>query len=102
MEIDLLRGLQHKNIVQYIEHLMVDSTLNIVMEFVFLLLLPFFLLFSHPLSLSLSYRFVENGSLYGMLKEYGNFPEELCKVYIAKTLEGLVYLHAQGFFLFGG
>ena len=34
MEIDLLRGLQHKNIVQYIEHLMVDSTLNIVMEFV--------------------------------------------------------------------
>ena len=36
MEIHLLRGLQHNNIVQYIDHIMVDSTLNIVMESAYL------------------------------------------------------------------
>jgi serine/threonine protein kinase len=130
MEIHLLRGLQHKNIVQYIDHIMVDSTLNIVMEYgpapslslslslspslppslslslvifhvfhiqwrLFLMLILCLCLFVR-MSVCIFFRYVENGSLYGMVRDYGCFPEELCKVYIKKTLQGLVYLHEQG------
>lgn len=40
MEIDLLKMLQHKNIVHYIEHVCTDLQLSIIMECV---LLPCFL-----------------------------------------------------------
>ena len=40
MEIDLLKMLQHKNIVHYIEHVCTDLQLSIIMECV---VLPYFL-----------------------------------------------------------
>lgn len=40
MEIDLLKMLQHKNIVHYIEHVCTDLQLSIIMECV---LQPYFL-----------------------------------------------------------
>jgi serine/threonine protein kinase len=55
---------------------------------------------SHFRSLATSYpvdrRFCENGSLSGICKRFGKFPENLVAVYISQVLEGLVYLHDQG------
>jgi serine/threonine protein kinase len=43
-----------------------------------------------------SSRFCENGSLHGICKRFGKFPENLVAVYISQVLQGLVYLHDQG------
>jgi serine/threonine protein kinase len=72
MEINLLKELSHPNIVRYLGHYQSESKLSIVMEY------------------------VENGSLAGMVKEHGIFPESLAAVYILQVLEGLIYLHRQG------
>jgi len=71
-EINLLQSLDHINIVRYIGHIRKGKELSIVMEY------------------------VENGSLAGMVKKYGRFPEPLARAYIRKVLDGLVYLHQQG------
>ncbi|XP_044968145.1 MAP3K epsilon protein kinase 1-like isoform X1 [Hordeum vulgare subsp. vulgare] len=73
-EIDLLKNLNHKNIVKYLGSLKTNSHLHIILEY------------------------VENGSLANIIKpnKFGPFPESLAAVYIAQVLEGLVYLHEQG------
>uniref|UniRef100_A0A7N0UJB9 non-specific serine/threonine protein kinase n=1 Tax=Kalanchoe fedtschenkoi TaxID=63787 RepID=A0A7N0UJB9_KALFE len=73
-EIDLLKNLNHKNIVKYLGSLKTKSHLHIILEF------------------------VENGSLADIIKpnKFGPFPESLVAVYISQVLEGLVYLHEQG------
>lgn len=73
-EIDLLKNLNHKNIVKYLGSFKTKSHLYITLEF------------------------VENGSLASIIKpsKFGAFPESLVAVYIAQVLEGLVYLHEQG------
>ncbi|KAL1568774.1 MAP3K epsilon protein kinase 1 [Salvia divinorum] len=73
-EIDLLKNLNHKNIVKYLGSLKTKSHLHIILEY------------------------VENGSLANIIKpnRFGPFPESLVAVYIAQVLEGLVYLHEQG------
>ncbi|XP_057478364.1 LOW QUALITY PROTEIN: MAP3K epsilon protein kinase 1-like [Actinidia eriantha] len=73
-EIDLLKNLNHKNIVKYLGSLKTKSHLHIILEY------------------------VENGSLANIIKpnKFGPFPESLVAVYIAQVLEGLVYLHDQG------
>ncbi|XP_062183894.1 MAP3K epsilon protein kinase 1-like isoform X2 [Phragmites australis] len=73
-EIDLLKNLNHKNIVKYLGSLKTKSHLHIILEY------------------------VENGSLANIIKpnKFGPFPESLVAVYIAQVLEGLVYLHEQG------
>ncbi|PIN06315.1 MEKK [Handroanthus impetiginosus] len=73
-EIDLLKNLNHKNIVKYLGSLKTKSHLHIILEY------------------------VENGSLANIVKpnKFGPFPESLVAVYIAQVLEGLVYLHEQG------
>uniref|UniRef100_A0A2P2MTC6 non-specific serine/threonine protein kinase n=1 Tax=Rhizophora mucronata TaxID=61149 RepID=A0A2P2MTC6_RHIMU len=73
-EIDLLKNLNHKNIVKYLGSLKTKSHLFIILEY------------------------VENGSLANIIKpnKFGPFPESLVAVYIAQVLEGLVYLHEQG------
>lgn len=67
MEINLLRKLEHPNIVKYIGNLTrlmlldsiyTDHFLNIILEF------------------------VENGSLDSLIKKFGKFPESLVAVYI--------------------
>ncbi|XP_010534878.1 PREDICTED: MAP3K epsilon protein kinase 1-like isoform X2 [Tarenaya hassleriana] len=73
-EIDLLKNLNHKNIVKYLGSLKTRSHLHIILEY------------------------VENGSLANIIKpnRFGPFPESIVADYIAQVLEGLVYLHEQG------
>lgn len=73
-EIDLLKNLNHKNIVKYLGSLKTKTDLHIILEY------------------------VENGSLANIIKpnKFGPFPESLVAVYISQVLEGLVYLHEQG------
>ncbi|TYH86083.1 hypothetical protein ES332_D01G017500v1 [Gossypium tomentosum] len=73
-EIDLLKNLNHKNIVKYLGSSKTKAHLHIILEY------------------------VENGSLANIIKpnKFGPFPESLVAVYIAQVLEGLVYLHEQG------
>jgi len=80
-EINLLRRLDHCNIVKYIgilklslfpiDSMYTDHHLNIILEF------------------------VENGSLDNLIKKFGRFPETLVAVYIQQVLQGLDYLHSQ-------
>ncbi|KND02754.1 STE/STE11/CDC15 protein kinase [Spizellomyces punctatus DAOM BR117] len=71
-EIDLLKELNHANIVQYLGFVKTPEYLNIIMEY------------------------CENGSLSNICRRFGRFPEHLVALYIAQVLEGLVYLHEQG------
>ncbi|KAI3694078.1 hypothetical protein L1987_77037 [Smallanthus sonchifolius] len=73
-KIDLLKNLNHKNIVKYLGSIKTETHLYIILEY------------------------VENGSLASIIKpdKFGPFPESLVAVYIAQVLEGLVYLHEQG------
>eukprot|EP00850_Spirogloea_muscicola_P007816 SM000040S14828 [mRNA] locus=s40:632092:641340:+ [translate_table: standard] len=73
-EIDLLKNLNHRNIVKYLGSFKTKSHLYIILEY------------------------VENGSLASIIKpsKFGAFPESLVAIYIAQVLEGLVYLHEQG------
>nr|KIR47073.1 STE/STE11/CDC15 protein kinase [Cryptococcus bacillisporus CA1280] len=71
-EIDLLKNLNHTNIVKYKGFARDKENLWIILEY------------------------CENGSLQTILKKFGKFPESLVAVYIRQVLEGLIYLHEQG------
>ncbi|KIM28334.1 hypothetical protein M408DRAFT_140026 [Serendipita vermifera MAFF 305830] len=71
-EIDLLKNLNHPNIVKYKGFVKTKEFLNIILEY------------------------CENGSLQNICKRFGKFPESLVAVYISQVLHGLVYLHDQG------
>jgi len=73
MEIKLLQGLMHPNIVKYRDAIRSEKHLNIVLEY------------------------VENGSLASLLNKFkGAIPEPLIAHYIGQVLLGLNYLHNQG------
>lgn len=71
-EINLLRKLNHENIVKYYTTIRSDDHLYIVLEY------------------------MENGSLSQFLKKFGALSETLVAVYISQVLRGLAYLHEQG------
>ncbi|PGG99793.1 STE/STE11 protein kinase [Helicocarpus griseus UAMH5409] len=70
-EIDLLQGLQHPNIVQYLGTSTDESHLNIFLEY------------------------VPGGSIAMMLKQYNTFQEPLIKNFVRQILAGLSYLHSR-------
>ncbi|KIW46831.1 uncharacterized protein PV06_02463 [Exophiala oligosperma] len=72
LEIDLLKNLDHPNIVKYHGSVKTPDTLNIILEY------------------------CENGSLHSISKNFGRFPENLVGLYMSQVLQGLVYLHEQG------
>ncbi|KAF9546289.1 hypothetical protein EC957_009902 [Mortierella hygrophila] len=72
MEIDLLKKLNHANIVKYYGFEKTTEYLNIILEF------------------------CENGSLSSLCKNFGKLPEHLGATYITQVLDGLIYLHDQG------
>ncbi|KAK4686375.1 hypothetical protein P7C73_g3746, partial [Tremellales sp. Uapishka_1] len=71
-EVELLQRFSHPSIVKYEGMSRDEHFLNIVLEY------------------------VENGSLGSTLKAFGKFNERLVSSYVAKILEGLIYLHSQG------
>ncbi len=73
-EIELLKTLNHANIVKYIGSFKTRTHLYIILEF------------------------MESGALSAMIKpgRMGVFPEHLVAVYITQVLQGLQYLHEQG------
>ncbi|CAN0292189.1 unnamed protein product, partial [Laminaria digitata] len=70
-EIDLLKKLNHPNIVKYIDTIQTAGHLHIVLE-------------------------IMESSLSAMCKKFGNFSESLTAIYMTQVLEGLKYLHDQG------
>lgn len=68
-EIDLLRDLQHPNIVHYLGTCTDEHHLNIFLEY------------------------VPGGSIAAMLKQYNTFQEPLVRNFVRQILEGLNYLH---------
>lgn len=73
-EVELLKSLNHRNVVQYLGSFRTRHYLYIIMEL------------------------VEAGSLSYLIKQsdVGAFPETVVAVYIEQVLHGLAYLHAQG------
>ena len=71
-EINLLKKLDHPNIVKYIECIQTKTHINLVLEY------------------------VEGGSLHYILKQSGKMGEHLVFIFVKQILEGLVYLHNQG------
>lgn len=70
-EIDLLRDLQHPNIVQYLGSNSDDEHFNIFLEY------------------------VPGGSVAAMLNSYGQLQEPLIRNFVRQILTGLSYLHGQ-------
>lgn len=71
-EIDLLKNLNHPNIVKYQGFVNSPEALYIILEY------------------------CENGSLHSICKNFGKFPENLVSLYTAQVLQGLLFLHDQG------
>lgn len=71
-EIDLLKNLNHPNIVKYHGFVKTADSLYIILEY------------------------CEQGSLHSICKNFGKFPENLVGLYIAQVLQGLLFLHEQG------
>jgi hypothetical protein len=73
-EVELLKALNHRNVVQYLGSFRTRTHLYVIMEL------------------------VENGSLAAVVRpsRFGPFPESLVAVYIQQVLQGLAYLHEQG------
>ncbi|KAF2466940.1 uncharacterized protein BDR25DRAFT_292636 [Lindgomyces ingoldianus] len=72
VEIDLLKNLNHANIVKYHGFVKSSESLYIILEY------------------------CENGSLHSICKNFGKFPENLVALYMSQVLHGLLYLHEQG------
>lgn len=70
-EIDLLRDLQHENIVQYLGSNSDDRHFNIFLEY------------------------VPGGSVAAMLNSYGQLQEPLIRNFVRQILAGLSYLHGR-------
>ncbi|KAF8964044.1 hypothetical protein BDZ97DRAFT_1904602 [Flammula alnicola] len=70
-EIELLKNLQHENIVQYLYSSIDDEYLNIFLEY------------------------VPGGSVTALLRNYGAFEEPLVKNFVRQILQGLDYLHER-------
>lgn len=70
-EIELLKNLQHVNIVQYLYSSIDDEYLNIFLEY------------------------VPGGSVTALLRNYGAFEETLVKNFVRQILAGLNYLHER-------
>jgi serine/threonine protein kinase len=73
-EIDLLKNINHENIVKYIGFYKTSSHLDIVLEY------------------------MEQGALSQLIKKdkWGVLPEPMISAFISQVLTGLDYLHSQG------
>jgi serine/threonine protein kinase len=70
-EMDMMKSLDHPNILKLYETIQTDLHFFFVMEY------------------------IENGSLTEVLKRFGLFPEPLVSLYTKQVLSGLEYLHSN-------
>jgi mitogen-activated protein kinase kinase kinase len=70
-EIELLKTIQHENIVQYLDSYADGTHLNIFLEY------------------------VPGGSVVALLRNYGAFEEPLVRNFVRQILHGLSFLHGQ-------
>jgi Protein kinase domain len=90
-EVELLQRLTHENIVHILGKAESDKHLYLFMEYVFYCFsstLPFIDI--------LLLRYMENGSMRGLLQSFGAFPEQLVAQFMEQVLKGLIYLHEAG------
>ena len=71
-EANLMKSLDHENVVQFYGAARDDTSLYLIMEY------------------------VENGSVNNIMTTFGKFPESLVRVYTEQVLKGLEYLHSNG------
>jgi len=71
-ETNLLKQLQHENVIKYIDMIISESHINLVLEY------------------------IESGSLAQVVEKFGVFPESLVAMYMEQVLQGLAYLHHNG------
>jgi serine/threonine protein kinase len=69
---ELLRTLEHPNIVRYIDFIKTEKEFTLVLEY------------------------VEQGSLLSLVKQFGTLPENLIANYVSQALRGLEYMHSRG------
>ncbi|KAH0543610.1 hypothetical protein FGG08_002048 [Glutinoglossum americanum] len=93
LEIDLLKNLNHPNIVKYHGFVKNAESLYIILEYREHLSPRFSS--GHGIRLT-GLRYCENGSLHSICKNFGKFPENLVGLYMSQALHGLLYLHEQG------
>lgn len=94
-EIELLKDLQHENIVQYLcslSLLLINNIMILSKVFFFLLLLDSSLDDDY---LNIFLEYVPGGSVTALLSNYGAFEETLVKNFVRQILEGLNYLHER-------
>jgi serine/threonine protein kinase len=71
-EVEVLKTLQHENIVRYLGTERTEDALHIFLEY------------------------VPEGSIASMLAKFGALPESVIRLYTAQLLRGLEYLHQKG------
>jgi serine/threonine protein kinase len=71
-EMAFLKTFKHENIVKYIDLIVTDNNVNIILEY------------------------VESGSLAQVIEKFGVIPENLAAIYVEQVLKGLNYLHQNG------
>eukprot|EP01103_Thecamoeba_quadrilineata_P013140 TRINITY_DN3557_c0_g1_i1.p1 TRINITY_DN3557_c0_g1~~TRINITY_DN3557_c0_g1_i1.p1 ORF type:complete len:1073 (+),score=196.36 TRINITY_DN3557_c0_g1_i1:54-3272(+) len=71
IEINLMKTLDHPNVVKYINVIRSEHNINLIMEF------------------------VEGGSLVSLLDRFGIIPESLAIIYVYQILQGLDHLHSH-------
>lgn len=92
MEMDILRRVDHPNIIALHEMVEAGNKLYFVMElYVFTHLCNFLLL---PTHLLLGYR-VTGGELFDRIVEKGSYSEEDAKILVRKIVSAIDYLHKQ-------
>ena len=74
-EVELLKTLNHPNIVRYLGTSVEYNTLNM------------------PVNLFVLLEYVPGGSIHSLLCKFGAFPETVVQTYTGQTLQGLSYLH---------
>ena len=86
-EMEILSSLSHPNIVKVIETLENEGSFSLVLEFAYRLILDTYL----------NNRFVDSGSLAGIVEKFGPCPESLAAVYVDQALYLFVFFFSFEF-----
>lgn len=70
--IDIVKRLEHSNIIRYYGHLLKENTYSILIEY------------------------ISGGTLAACVASYGKFPSSMVSNFVRQILQGLAYLHHEG------